>query len=569
MKAAQVGFTEAGNNWIAYIITQAPGPSMIVLPTEKLCSRASKFRIKPLLNDTPEVRERIHSGDGRAAKAELEKEFPGGFLILATAGAASDLRMLPIRYLFLDERDAYTRDSGGEGDPVDLAEKRTSTFAKSKIFQPSTPLLDGSSPTADEFEQTDQRYFHVPCPKCEHSQTLVFERLRWPGPDKDEDWGQSTHKDARPHDAKYQCESCGFLIANYQKTKMLRAGKWIAKFPGRGGETVAGFHLNALFSPVGWFDWGKAAKQYVDAVVSKNPKKMQTFCNLVKGLPYKMDAEVPEWERLYKQREDYPLNILPRPGVFLTAGVDVQADRLEVEVVAWGRNMESWSIDYRVFPGKTNDIEDQCWKSLEDMLKESWPINGCDSRAPIAAMAIDTGYRAKIVYNWVRSIKQTLRVFAVKGMDQLFQPFGRPKPIDIKVDGKTFRRALKLWPVGVSHLKAELYGFLDLEPPEDGANPPYGFCHYPDYDEDFFLQLTAEEIVTEKLPTGHTKQVFKKVRDRNEVLDCRTYARAAASLKLIDRFTDKDWDALEQNPSLKPAEKYRSRRKKKKGFLNN
>ena len=211
MKAAQVGATEAGNNWIGFVIHQAPGPMLAVQPTVELAKRNSRQRIDPLIEESPELRERVKPARSRdAGNTMLSKEFAGGILIMTGANSAVGLRSTPARYIFLDEVDAYPASADEEGDPVTLAEARSLTFAhRRKVFLVSTPTIRGLSRIEREFEASDQRRYFVPCPHCDAMQWLKFERLRW--------------EKGEPETAEYHCEGCDTPIAEHHKTAMLEA----------------------------------------------------------------------------------------------------------------------------------------------------------------------------------------------------------------------------------------------------------------------------------------------------------------------------------------------------------
>jgi len=236
MKGAQVGGTECGNNWIAYTIDHSPGPMLAVQPSLDLAKRMSKQRISPLVEECESLRKKIGSAKTRESdNTILQKDFPGGTLILAGANSPAGLRSMPAKKLFLDEIDEYPADVGGQGDPVELAMKRANTFgSKKKVFKCSTPTVEGKSRIAEAFEQSDQRYFYVPCPECGHFQTLVFKNLKWPK--------------GEPNKVYYQCESeeCGYHIKNWQKTTILKRGEWRAHNANDLNKKIAGFHLNSL-----------------------------------------------------------------------------------------------------------------------------------------------------------------------------------------------------------------------------------------------------------------------------------------------------------------------------------
>lgn len=530
-KAAQIGATEAGNNWVGYVIANAPGPMMLVLPTVDLARRNSKLRIDPLIEESPVLKDKVAAPREKNSSNTInQKDFDGGTLIITGANSAPGLRSMPARFVMLDEVDAYPRDVDGEGDPVSLVMARSRTFARRKAFIVSTPTLEGFSKISEEYEDSDQREYFVPCPHCNQFISLKMDMLKWPK--------------GKPHEAEYYCEHCGEAISESHKTHMLAKGEWRALNPGH--ETV-GFFLNSLYSPLGWFSWGEIAKEYDAAIKdfeeSKKSEKLRTFRNTVEGLPYEEPGDSPEWNRLFERRERYDVGSLPVEPFVLTCGVDIQKDRIECEVVAWGPDKRSWSVDYAIFPGFV--ATDEPWDALAEYIEKTYTSPG-GKEFSIKAVAIDSGFETQKVYNFCRKYPVS-RVFAVKGMESLSVSVGAPRAIDVKLKGKIVkRRAVKVWPVGVSLLKAELYSWLKLETPAEGDFPS-GFCHFPQYGDEYFKQLTAEKLVTKRNRRGFVVQEWVKTRDRNEALDCRVYARAAAALSGLDRRKDPRQDVPKES----------------------
>jgi phage terminase large subunit GpA-like protein len=525
MKGAQIGGTEAGNNWIGYVIHQAPGPMMAVQPTVEMAKRNSKQRVDPLIEESDVLRVLVSDPRSRdSGNTILSKEFPGGVLVMTGANSAVGLRSMAARYLFLDEVDGFPGDVEGEGDPVNLATARTRTFARRKIFMCSTPKITGSSRIEAAFEESDQRFYWVPCPVCREFQTLKFPQVRWPK--------------GQPEKAVYICEHCGQEIHNHQKQSMLARGEWRPSAV-RDGKT-AGFHLSSLYSPVGWFSWADAAKQFVQA--QKNPALLQVFVNTVLGETWALQGEAPEWQRLYDRREDYRIGVVPRGGLFLTAGVDIQKDRIELEVVAWGRGKESWSVDYQVLEGQT--AEAAVWHKLTTVLGSYYPTEG-GAALPIGRFAIDSGYATPEVYAWARRYGGT-RAVVIKGDSRGAAPISAPSPIEVGPQGNRVRWGIRVWPVNGSMIKEELYRWLRLDRPTEESGEPYppGYCHFPKYSDEYFKQITAEQLVT-RVVKGYRRPEWQKTRDRNDALDARVYARAAAAVYGMDRFNDMVWKTLE------------------------
>jgi len=277
---------------------------------------------------------------------------------------------------------------------------------------------------------------------------------------------------------------------------------------------------------------------------------LQVFVNTVLGETWTMVGDAPDWKRLYDRREQYKIATVPSGAVLLTAGADVQKDRIEVEVVAWGRGKESWSIDYRVFEGDTS--RQAVWEKLSGLLNETFEHES-GVQMPILQLAVDSGYATTEVYEWARH--QGARVVVIKGDQRSGAILGAPSPIEVGPLGAKVRRGVRVWPVNSGMAKEELYRWLRLDgltddQIEEGIPFPPGYCHFPRYSEEYFRQITAEQLVT-KLVKGYKRMEWQKLRERNEALDCRVYARAAAARVGIDRFQDKHW--IEWESKLAPA----------------
>ncbi|MET4129957.1 phage terminase large subunit family protein [Roseovarius sp. MBR-6] len=548
MKAAQVGATEAGNNWIGFVIHHAPGPMLAVLPTVEMAKRTSRGRIDPLIAESPTLRERVNPARSRdAGNSMLSKEFPGGILVLTGANSATGLRSMPARYIFLDEVDAYPASADEEGDPVTLAEARTTTFShRRKVFMVSTPTIRGISRIEREYEASDQRRYFVPCPHCGHMQWLQFERLRW-------DKGQ-------PDTAAYHCEACETPIAEHHKTQMLERGEWRATAVSADPQSI-GFHISALYSPLGWKSWAQIARDWLAAQGSE--EMLRAARNTLLGETWVESGDAPEWQRLAERRESYAGVQIPVGGLFLTAGVDVQKDRIEVDVWAWGRDLESWLVDHIVIAGGPDDPT--CWDKLTALLGRTWVCaNGAVML--IGKLAIDTGYEAAAVYAWAR--KQGFeQVAPIKGLEGFNRatPVSGPTFVDATIGGKRLRRGARLWSVATATFKTETYRFLRLERPSDedralGALDAPGTVHLPDWiDTEWLKQLVAEQLVTVRNKRGYAHPEWQKMRERNEALDTRVYARAAAWIMGADRWDEATWRRLEAQagvetrPPVSPA----------------
>lgn len=533
-KGSQVGFSEAGLVWIGFSIAHDPGPILAIQPTVDLAKRFSKQRLNPMIKACPAVRGRVAEEKARdSGNTMLAKEFEGGYLFLAGANSAASLASIPTKKLFLDEIDRYPRDVDGEGSPAGLARRRVATFPRHKILEVSTPTVDGDSPIEQAFVETDQRYLELPCPFCAAYQRLRWERLRW---DKDA-IGKPIAESLR-----YLCEGCEKGIEEFHKTAMLAAGRWKPSRAPVDGGRIVGFHLSALYSPLGWYSWANAAAEWTDA--QGKPELEKVFANTVLGLTYQQKGDdTPEWQRIYARREAYPVGTVPARACLLTGAVDVQGDRLEVLAVAWNRR-ESFIVDHRQFVGATNQPEP--WAELSQYLAREWQ-HECGQRLHMRMCLIDSGFRTPHVYDYVRR-QAPGRVLAVKGRDDLSLPIGTPKLLDFTLNGKRIRRGVRLWLVGSSMLKSDLYGRLKLERPTDkeiAANGwPDGFVHFPMLDDEFFRQLTAEHFVVGKQKSGRIKAQWVKVYPKNEALDLMVYNIAAWYAVGANLLSDAQWDQL-------------------------
>ncbi|KAB2918533.1 MAG: phage terminase large subunit family protein [Hyphomicrobiaceae bacterium] len=527
MKGAQIGATEAGNNWIGYVIHHAPGPMLSVSPTMDLARRNSRQRIAPLIEESPALRGLVKESRARdSGNTVFSKDFPGGVLVLTGANSAVGLRSMPARYLFLDEVDAYPGDVDGEGEPVALAEARTRTFQRRKVFIVSTPTIAGRSRIEREFLKSDQRRFFVPCAHCDAYQTLKFAQLKWPK--------------GEPRKAKYVCEVCGGALGDEHKTEMLRRGEWRPTAIGD-GQTI-GFHLSSLYSPVGWMSWVDIAERWTAA--QGDPDLLKEFINTVLGETWQAKGDAPEWDLIYRRREQYRSGTLPRGVLILFGAADVQKDRIEVGIWGFGRNRERWFIEKRILPGPTNRPE--VWDALAGMLDDTWPHES-GAELQVRDWGIDSGAFAPDVGAFVRSQRGRGNVHAVDGRDDYTAAFTGLGHLDFTAAGKKIKRGLKTLRIGVSYCKQELMAQLSLEPPEKSDLPFLpGYIHLPgDVSEDTVKQLTSESLVS-TTERGKVKRRWVVIEGRrNEDLDISNYCRGLAAMRGWDKWRESRFAELE------------------------
>lgn len=540
--SAQVGKTECILNTVGYHVDQDPSPIMVVMPTERDAETWSKDRFAPMARDTPCLHGKLSDPKSRDGSNKiLHKKFTGGHLTIVGANAPSGLAMRPIRILLCDEVDRYPPSAGAEGDPVNLARKRTVTFWNRKIVLVSTPTIKGVSRIDAAWEESDQRRFWVPCLDCGTHQVLRWEQVHW---EKD---AVGAHL---PETAHYVCEECSSVWSDAQRWSVIRHGEWRAENPFAG---IAGFHLNEIYSP--WVRLENMVRAFLSAK-DQGAEGMKTFVNTSLGETWVETGEAPDWERLYDQRQQWSPGTVPEGGLFLTAGADIQKDRIEVDVWAWGRGLESWLVDHIVIEGGPQETES--WQDLELLLNQTWPHeSGVHLR--IAKLAIDTGYEAPAVYAWARRVGfgQVAPIKGVEGFNRS-SPVSGPTLVDATDRGKKLKRGARLWTVSVSTFKSETYRFLRASRPTDeeraeGAGYLPGTIHLPDWvDSEWLKQLVGEQLVTVKNKRGFTRLEWQKLRERNEALDCRVYARAAAWIVGADRWSEARWQDLESQLAHDP-----------------
>jgi len=531
MVASQLMKTQIALNWIGGLIHMAPSNILTLLPSLGLAKRVSS-RIGKTIKATPVLRERVASSRSRDSRNTMDtKEFEGGSLYVTTAGSAANLAELSARYVYGDEIDRWEVDIGEEGDPIELAETRGSTFGRNaKFYFSSSPTIKGASRIADLFEGSDQRHYYVPCPTCGHMQTLEWERLHY-------------SKDYSV--VHYQCAGpdCDVLIDEYHKGEMLAQGEWRAHAEGD-GETV-GFHLNALYSPLGWMDWKSLAKQFEKAKKAQakgDLEPMQVFYNTRLAKVWDSAQEQTKADVL-KQRarlESYGLGSMPAGVLMLTGSVDVQANRLEFMVMGWGVGMERWIVDFQVVPGDPAD--ERTWAALDELLKAKYR-HPCGVGLGILATGVDSGgHHTDEVYQFCR-VRRWRNVFAIKGASKPGRPViaQRPSMVDVTWKGQTERNGAELWFVGTDTAKDWIYNRYPFE-----SGP--GALHFAnDLPDDFFDQCVAERKVA-RYVRGHKRIEWVKGKaERNEALDLMVYCLAMAHYLGLNRYKEHDWERVRQS----------------------
>jgi phage terminase large subunit GpA-like protein len=544
---AQVAKTEIGNNFIGFIIDYAPGPVMMVYATSSTGKRSSHTRLAKMLESTPTLREKVTNRSRDKGNSTTRKDFPGGVLMIAGANSAPDLAGQPVRYLFLDEVDKYPEDVDGHGPAVELAETRARNFSRKKIYRASTPTENAPRKIWGFWLASDMRRYHVPCPHCGELQVLHWEQFRyetskvWEIVDTElgeirevapETEGAKARDTGQVLDVWYECEHCRVRIDEHHKTAMLAQGRWIASRPEVKGR--AGFHLPSYYSPLGWYSWASIVTKRLEADQDPTGQLLKQWTNETAGEAYTAQGEQVSNLALKERAEKYKLGTVPMGGLLLTASVDVQANRLEVKVKAWGRGEESWLVEHQVIFGDTETSAP--WTTLDEYLQKSFP-HEIGAKLRILATAVDAGYRTQTVYAFCRP-RAHRHIFPVRGQSQQGKTvLGRPSAQDVDHKGEKIPNGIQLWPVGADTAKSKIYARLKIEMPGPGC------MHFPlGLPDEYYQQLTAERYVP-KYVNGYLKRVWEKdATARNEALDLEVYAYAAAIYAGVTRV---NWDKLE------------------------
>jgi phage terminase large subunit GpA-like protein len=511
MGSSQWGKTSIAVNVVAYHMRHDPCPILVVEPTvDPMAKDFAKNRLDPVIAASPTIAEVVSKKRAKdASNTTLAKTFRGGALAIGGANSAASLAARSIRLLVCDEVDRYPPELPGEGSTLAIAFKRTTAYRRRRrILMLSSPTLT-NAPIHAWFKRGDQRRYYVPCPACGEFQPFEWRHVRWTEDD--------------PTTARIHCVSCDHGITDAERVAILEHGEWRAEHPDRLEKQVASFHMWEAYSPlsslseivIGFLRAREAQK-------TGDRAEMHTWQNTTLGEPVEPDdGEGVEPHALLLRREAYGHGIdLPEGVCCLTMGVDVQDDRLEALVIGWGPGEESWIIDRQTLPGDTSHPEP--WRMLDELLNHTYQHARGDQRLSVQATCIDSGgHRTTMVYDYAAR-QAVRRVFAIIGRDGQRPIVSSPSPRRWGVS----QRKVPLYTIGVDAAKALLISRLALM--EKGR----GYVHLPmaDWcDEELAAQLTSERLVT-RFHKGVPEQTWKKIRPRNEALDCAVYGLAALRL---------------------------------------
>lgn len=518
--ASQTGKSQLQINAIGYYSHHDPAYMLMIQPTLDRAEEFSKLRIAPTIRDTPVLREIYPDPRARdSGNTLLLKEFPGGWLALVGANSPSGLASKPVRILFPDEVDRFDESAGTEGDALDLAYIRLTTFWNSKAVETSTPLIKDASRIDQSFEESDKRFYFVRCPHCGLEQRLEWEQLRY-------ETEELPGGKLRVTRVWYECASGirtagtgtpGCSIEESSKYEMVRRGRWRATAQSVDGKTV-GFHLNALYSP--WVEWSRLVQEYIAA--ASDDEKMQVFINTRLAKTWELKGIGAEESMLSARQEPAPADgMLPEGVLMLTMGVDVQRDRIEASIWGWGLDKESWILDHRIMrnsPELPEGHPESPWRELDDYRKTKF-AHPSGKVLSVSCVAVDSGDQTKLVYDYTRK-RERQRVYAVKGI----AGFGRPL---VNNGTRPDKNKTLLYLVGVDTAKERIYSSLNQTSPGAGSTH---ILRVESLGESFLAQLTSEHIITTRRRGRPVKSFELRAGRRNEALDCAVYASAAREI---------------------------------------
>lgn len=511
MKGSQLGFTEKAMNMIFYYAKHEPCPIMYVQPTIETVEDWSKEKLETSVEACESMHDVLYSEKEKDKKNTIrKKKFPGGSLTLSGANSSKTLRSKSIRVLIMDEIDDYPASvglGGNQGSPIKLAIKRTTNYARRKIYYLSTPTVKDFSNIEREFKDSDQRYYNIPCPFCGQLQVITWPKIIFKDPE--------TKKQIKPY---MQCEHCHEKIHEHYKTEMLEKGVWIATNP---KNPRSGFHLSGLYSPLGWYSWDDAVKEFLDAV--GDPELMKVFVNTV--LAETFDASIETVNHHWLMRRTEPYLKVPAKAVCLVAGVDTQDNRLECTIFGVGAGEETWVYDHQVFYG----IPDQptVWGLLDAYLNKDFE-NENGLKLNIACTAVDSGgHYTDDVYRYCLA-RQWRNVWAIRGGSHPGTPF-------IGMPSNRNRVGCFLFTINVDIGKDILYGRLINSKYDKDKKINPGYIHFPKrLKEQYFKQLTSEKKIL-RYHLGAPYHAWERKKGlRAEALDCFNYAQVAFKILNLD-----------------------------------
>lgn len=499
--ASQTGKSTVVNAIVGRVIACDPGPALHVSPTGERSKEYVKERLDPLIASSPALRALVGKGmatrkgsTGGSDSSSL-KTFPGGSLAFASSFKADELAARAIKHLLLDEVDRFAISAGvGEGDPVALALKRTRTYEANgrRVLIVSTPTTRTGSRVDAWFKRGDQRRWFVKCPDCHHKGPLDFADIKW--------------TPSKPETAHHVCSDCGVVHDEATRRAMIEGGKWVATATGEKG--IRSYHLTELSS---LFSTMASVVQQFEAATT--PEAKQVFYNTVLAQAYDAATEVELSASELQQRAERIAPPYRADMLIATAGVDVQADRVECTFLGHHADQTFSVLNHIKLMGDTSG--NAVWQQLDELMASTFAME--DGRTlPVITQAIDSGFNADQVLKYVQGQRRKSRsCYAVKGVSGFDQ-------LPIRRGGR-LRGQLGLMLVGVDTVKLTLQRALALQDP---AAP--GFIRLPSHlGEEYFAGLASEELRV-RYVKGAPRHEYHRTYRQNEPLDCLVYATAIA-----------------------------------------
>lgn len=540
--ASQMLKTQVAINWMMASAHGAPANILALEPTDSLAKRLSArisktIRLVRALQDTFAP---PRSRDSRNTVAA--KDFAGGTLYIATAGAAANLAEIPARYVYIDEIDRLESSVDSEGDPVELAEARATTFQRNaKFLHTSSPKSRGTSKIDGLYEMGTQEVYLLPCPHCSHHQEMVLANFRY---SRDPDSGHISR-------AWFVCPVCGAEIDERYKGRMLRdatmggSAHWHAQTDGD-GETLS-FHISAFYAQPGSITWLQLARQHARAkerLERGDPDAMQVFYNTRLALSWENALDSTTAQELQQRAEAYAPRVIPDEALVVTVTVDTQPGRLEAQAEAWGPGLEHWVIDHQIFHGSPTELPSKkgsVW-ALLDAYRRTPFAHASGAMVPASVYGIDSGgSNTQDVYNYGAG-RTHLGCLILKGASRPNRPIisSTPTKVDIDHVGGKIEGGALLWMIGTDVAKDHLHNRWKLH------HGP-GAMHFHDkLEAEWFEQLTAEKPMLKRVPGLGFRRVWQKANhgDRNEALDLSVYNLALAHHLGLHKWSSADWDRL-------------------------
>lgn len=523
-KSAQLGGTVVANIFTLGSIEMDPGDILYVHPTENNAQRWSKMKLVPMLRGTTALAAVFPQKNRDGLDSVLYKERLDGRGAIQISGANSAASLSQVSMSRQVQDDLSKWETNSAGDPEKQADSRSRGYEFAKILKISTPLVMPGCRITRNFEDGSQEHFYVACPHCEHMQTLEWENML------------SNLDEARPEDAHFTCIECGCTIEEHHRAEIARKGEWRAHNPSAKRHHRS-FHLWSVISALQ--SWERIAREWLSA--KGDPASEQTFLNDTVGRAYVAAGEAPPWEALRDRgaESSYPVGRIPAGGIVLTMGIDCQGDRVEWQVVAFGRDFRRYVVEFGVIPGHISDKT--CQERLDGMLKQQW-VNSYGRKIGLDKVAIDGNAYTEEVWEWAKKHPSFLLVM-VRGSNTDSAPLTqRVKKERNTKTGKLLRYSKRFYNFNASVLKMALYRNVAKTDPLDR-----GYVAFPrGLEDEYYRELTAERRVPKKRKDGFVEYKWHKDDTvDNEALDTMNQAEVAAILYGIRSLPDAIWDRLE------------------------